>query len=82
MAGEERAQVPDAEARVGVRRSDGAQAPCAVGREVVGEPLGAGHLGQAVDAGDPSADRAADRRNVTGFGTAPAATDRTASTIA
>ena len=62
VAGADRREVADAEARMRVWRADRPQVPGAVGRQVVAEQLGAGDLGQPVGAGDARADRGADRR--------------------
>ncbi len=51
VTGEDRAEVPDPEPGMRVRRPDRAQAPGAVGGQVVAEPLAAGHLLHAVGAG-------------------------------
>ena len=63
VAGADRREVADPEARMRVWRADRPQVPGAVGRQVVAEQLGPGHLGQPVRAGDARADRGADRRD-------------------
>ena len=62
MALVERRQVADREPRMVVRRADGTEQQDAGVVEVVAEALGAGHLLDAVRAGDPGADRLAHGR--------------------
>ncbi len=62
MAREERRQVAHPEPRVGVRRAHRANVPRAIGRQVVAEPLGAGHLRDAVRPRQPRPDGLAHAR--------------------